>query len=436
MLFRRQSIKKAFPYSFAMNPFERLLVFFHRKPLADLRDRGPLRVMFVITSMPVGGAETLLVELVRRLDRSRFLPELCCLKDLGPLGERLALEIPAHHGLLRRKTDVSVLWRLAGLMRRRIDAVVTVGGGDKMFWGRLAARLAGMPVIASALHSTGWPDSVQFANRLLAPITDAFIAVAEPHGRYLAAHEGCTAAKIRVVPNGVDVERFRARPPSETLRQEFDLAAGAPVVGIVAALRPEKNHSLFLRAAVRVRRAIPDARFLIVGDGPQRRELETLAQSLSISDAVRFLGTRNDVPEVLSLVDVLALCSHMEANPVSILEAMAAEKPVVATRVGSVDKAVQDGRTGCLVRPGSEEELAGRLIELLRDRVRAAAFGRAGRQHVLEHASISRTVAGYEDLLEGIYRQKTAVRAGKTPSFPIGAATSDGAGLGWKHAAR
>ena len=350
-------------------------MLFRRRPLADLSDRGPLRVMFVTTSMPVGGAETLLVELIRRLDRSRFLPELCCLKDLGPLGETLSREVPAHRGLLTRKTDVGVLWRLAGLMRRqRTDAVVTVGAGDKMFWGRLAARLAGVPVIASALHSTGWPDRVQFANRLLAPITDAFIAVAEPHGRYLAAHEGCTASKIHVIPNGVDVERFRPRPPSAALRTEFGLTrstgcpADAPVVGIVAALRPEKNHALFLRAAVRVRRAVANARFLIVGDGPQRSELEALAGSLSLADAVCFLGTRNDVHEVLSLIDVLALTSHIEANPVSILEAMAAEKPVVATRVGSIDKVVEEGRSGHLVSPGSEEELAGRLIELLRDR--------------------------------------------------------------------
>ena len=411
-------------------------MFSRRKPLADLHDRGPLRVMFVITSMPVGGAETLLVELIRRLDRSRFLPELCCLKDLGPLGEILALEVPAQHGLLARRTDVSILWRLAGLMRRRrIDAVVTVGAGDKMFWGRLAARLARVPVIASALHSTGWPDRVQLANRLLAPITDAFIAVAEPQGRYLAAHEGCTAAKIQVIPNGVDVERFCPRPPDETLQREFGLAADAPVVGIVAALRPEKNHGLFLRAAVRVRRAVPAARFLIVGDGPQRGELEALARSLGIADAACFLGTRDDVPEVLSLIDVLALSSHIEANPVSILEAMAAGKPVVATRVGSVDKAVQDGRSGYLVSPGGEEELAGRLIELLGDRPRAAAFGRAGRQHVLEHASIARMVAGYEAMLEGIYQKKTAAGRGKKPVAPRGAAAAELAGLGLKHPA-
>ena len=146
-------------------------MFWRRRPENRLDGRGPLRVMFVITSMNVGGAETLLVELVRRLDRRRFLPELCCLKGPGPLGEMMAKEVPVHHDLLRRKTDVGVLWRLAQLFKRRgIDAVVTVGAGDKMFWGRLAARLAGVPVVASALHSTGWPDRVQLANRLLAPV--------------------------------------------------------------------------------------------------------------------------------------------------------------------------------------------------------------------------------------------------------------------------
>ena len=124
---------------------------------------------------------------------------------------------------------------------------------------------------------------------------------------------------------------------------------------------------------------------------------------LSLGQAVRFLGTRSDVPEVLSLIDVLVLTSHMEANPVSILEAMAAEKPVVATRVGSVSETVLDGATGYLVAPGDADELAARLIELLRDRQRAAVMGRAGREHVLDHWSIERMVAGYEDLLEGIY---------------------------------
>jgi glycosyltransferase involved in cell wall biosynthesis len=389
-------------------------MFPHRKNLRAPDDRGPLRVMFVITSMPVGGAETLLVELVRRLDRQRFSPELCCLKHFGPLGEVLAREIPAFTGLLAQKYDFAVLWRLVRLLRRRrIDAVITVGAGDKMFWGRLAAWLTGVPVICSALHSTGLPDHVELLNRLLAPITDAFIAVAAPHGRYLAEQENCPARKVKVIPNGVDLERFHPRWPDRRLQQELRLTPENPVVGIVAALRPEKNHPLFLRAAALVRRELPQTRFLIVGDGPQRGALESLAAELSISEVVRFLGTRHDVPELLSLVDLLVLTSHIEANPISILEAMAAEKPVVATRVGSVAETVLVGQTGYLVAPGDAGGIAQRVTELLRDRPRAAAMGRAGRERVIANWSIDRTVEGYQDLIAGIYAAKARRTSGR-----------------------
>ncbi len=368
--------------------------------------------MFVITCMPVGGAETLLVELIRRLDRSRFLPELCCLKYFGPLGEVLAGEVPAFAGLLADKYDFAVLARLTRLLlRRRIDAVVTIGtGGDKMFWGRLAGWLAGVPVLCSALHSTGLPDHVELPNRLLAPITDAFIAVAPSHGRYLVEHEGCPAAKVRVIPNGVDLERFRPLPRDEGLRRELGIPGGAPLAGIVAALRPEKNHELFLEAAAWIRRKVPQARFLVVGDGAQRGRLEGLAAELSLSESVRFLGTRNDVPAVLSLLDVLVLSSHMEANPVSILEAMACESPVVATAVGSVPESVIDGRTGYLVPPGDAGRIAERVIELFQDPARRAAFGRAGREHVAAHGSSQRMVEGYQDLIAGLYARKQAQR--------------------------
>jgi glycosyltransferase involved in cell wall biosynthesis len=382
-----------------------------RSRLLPLADRGPLRVMFIITSMPVGGAETLLVELVRRMDRTRFRPEFCCLKRLGPLGKVLAEEVPAFSKLLSDKYDFAVLGRLAGLLRRRrIDAVVTVGCGDKMFWGRLAARVAGVPVVCSALHSTGLPDHVELPNRLLAPMTDAFIAVAASHARYMLEHEGCPAGKIHVIPNGVDAERFRPRKADPALRERLGIPPNAPVAGIVAALRPEKNHEMFLRAAELVRREVPDARFLVIGDGPERPKLEDLAGSLSLGESIQFLGTRGDVPELLALIDVLMLTSHMEANPVSILEAMACEKPVVATAVGSVGESVQDGRTGYLIAPGDFAQTARRVVELFRDPNLAAAFGRAGREHVLAHASSQRMVDGYQELIAGIYDRKAQSR--------------------------
>ena len=389
-------------------------MFPRRRKLTPIADRGPLRVMFVITSMPVGGAETLLTEIVRRIDRERFLPELCCLKSFDRLGEVLAREVPAFTGLLSRKFDVTVLWRLVRLMRRRhIDAVVTVGPGDKMFWGRLAGWLSGVPVICSALHWTGLPDRVEFSNRLLAPLTDAFIAVAEPHGRYLAEHEGCPAYKVRVIPNGIDVERFRPGPPSRQLQEELNLDPTAPVAGIVAALRPEKNHEMFLRVAALVHRQVPATRFVIVGDGPERAKLESLAHELGIAKAVRFLGTRSDVREILLLLDVLLLTSHMEANPICLLEAMASGKPVVATRVGSVTETVLPGVNGFLVAPNDSQGMAGRVVELLNDRNRAADMGRAGREQVVGRWSVDGMVRGYEDLIEEIFSEKCR-RGGKS----------------------
>lgn len=367
-----------------------------------------LRVMFVITSMPVGGAETLLVNLVRRMDRARFEPELCCLKHFGPLGEELAREVPAFAGLISNKYDVAVLGRLTKLLRaRQIDAVVTVGtGGDKMFWGRLAAWRAGVPVILSALHSTGLPDHVEWLNRRLAPITDGFIAVAAAHGEYLASAEGCPAKKVFVVPNGVDTERFAPMAADPALGDALNLPPGAPLAAIVAALRPEKDHELFLRAARRVADRIADARFLVVGDGPRRAELEAFAKELGLWDRVHFLGTRGDIPQLLNLADVLVLSSRMEANPVSILEALACGKPVVAPRVGSIRETIEDGANGFLYPAGDESQLAAGIARLLADPELARRMGQVGRTRVVADWSLERMVEGYQSLIERIYRAK------------------------------
>ncbi len=376
--------------------------------IVPMEDRGPLRVMFVITCMPIGGAETLLVELIRRLDRRRFAPELCCLKYFGPLGDVLAKEIPAFTGVLAHKYDPRVLPRLTRLMEeRKIDAVVTVGtGGDKMFWGRLCGKLAGVPVLTSAIHSTGVPDHVEFLNRLLTPITDGFVAVAESHARYLTEHEGCPPNRVFVIPNGVDVEKFRPCPPNPRLRRELGLPPEPPVAGIVAALRPEKNHPLFLHAARLVLKHRADAQFLVVGDGEERSKLESLAERWEISGAVHFLGTRSDVPDLLSLMDVLVLSSHMEASPVSLLEGMACGKPVVATAVGSIPENVHDGVNGFQVPPGDAEAMAERILLLFDDHPRAREIGLAGREHVVAHASVARMVRGYEEMLAKLYQSK------------------------------
>lgn len=374
----------------------------------------PLRVLFLLTSMPVGGAETLLVNLVRRLDRRRFAPEIVCLKEPGPLGEMLAAEMPVHSDLLACKYDLRILPRLIKRMRRpQADAVVTVGAGDKMFWGRIAAHLAGVPVVASALHSTGWPDGVGRLNRLLTGWTDAFIGVADTHAVHLVHNERFPAAKVNTIYNGVDCDRFAPQDAS-AIRRELNIPGDAPIVGILAALRPEKNHELFLAGAKQIREAIPAVQFIVVGDGPKRVELERLATDLGIADAVHFVGSRSDVPALLAACDVVALTSHNEASPVSILEALACGVPVVASNVGSVRETVVDGETGRLFPIGDLAAFVTATVDLLKSPADRQRLGAEGRRRVEARWSLDAMVRGYEQLIERIYAAKMAPAAAAT----------------------
>jgi glycosyltransferase involved in cell wall biosynthesis len=265
--------------------------------------------------------------------------------------------------------------------------------------------------VLSALHSSGWPDGVGRLNRLLTPITDGFIAVADSHGAFLVTEEGFPAERVFVIPNGVDTARFAPVPDATSIRHEIAVGATDPVVSIVAALRPEKNHELFLDVARRVTQRIANAKFLIVGDGPRREPLERLAAEMGVAESVRFLGTRDDVPRLLSTSDVFALTSHNEASPVSILEAMSVGKPVVATNVGSIGEAVTEGHTGFLVPPSDAVAFAHRVVELVENPLRAQAMGAAARQAVVARWSVEAMVRGYERLIASIYCRKGSIQA-------------------------
>ena len=368
----------------------------------------PLKTSFVLTSMPVGGAEMLLVNLIDRLDRHVIDPEVICLKEPGPLGIELSQKIPVHSNMIRGKWDVRVLWKLYRRFRRsHTDAVVTIGAGDKMFWGRLAARMAGVPVICSALHSTGWPDGVGGLNRKLTPITDAFIAVAQDHAQFLINWEGFPRQRVFMIPNGVDTEKFKPDPTRRAwLRQSLNIPEHAQLVGIVAALREEKNHSQFINAARDVLRAHSDTRFIIVGDGPMRTEIERQISELCLQRFIHLLGTRSDTAEILAGLDVFALTSRNEANPVSILEALSCGIPVVSPNVGSIHETVIDGKTGILTTPGDAEETADAVVRLLGNSPWAGELGQNGRDHVANSWSLRAMVTGYERLITMIYNDK------------------------------
>ncbi|RMF44903.1 MAG: glycosyltransferase [Planctomycetota bacterium] len=367
----------------------------------------PLRVAFVVTSLPVGGAEVLLLNLVRGMDRQRFAPQVMCTKEGGALHAPMAAAVPVHTRFLQSKYDLRVIPRMTRFFRRhRIDAVVTVGAGDKMFWGRLCARLAGVPVVCSALHSTGWPDSVGRLNRLLTPCTDGFIACAQRHAAHLVHREGFPADRVYVVPNGVDTDRFKPDGARRAaLRAELGLPPHVPLVGVVAALRPEKNLIQFVEAAARTLRVVPDAHFVVVGDGPQRSVIEQRISELGLVRRIHLLGRRADTEAILAGLDVFCLTSRNEANPVSILEALACGVPAVSPEVGSVPESVLPEQTGLLTQPLSVESTTQALVRLLDAPQWARRLGEQGRQHVVENFSLSVMVDGYESLLTLLYNR-------------------------------
>lgn len=391
-------------------------------PKIDRCHPSALRVMFVISSMPVGGAETLLVNLTRRFDKTRIAPMVGCLKERGVLGEELADEIPVFEQLINHKYDVAVARRLRQIFRRnKVDAVITVGAGDKMFWGRLAARGCGVPVILSALHSTGWPDGVGRLNRMLTGITDGFIAVANHHADFLVEFEKFPEHKVFMIPNGIDTTRFTFNEAARNeWRQQHGVPLESPVVGIVAALRPEKNHELFLESARLTLQSVPNAHFVIAGDGETRAHLQSLAKAKNISSQVHFLGSVSDIPGVLSMIDVFSLTSHNEANPVSILEALSCNRSVVATDVGSISESVLQGTTGFLCQPGDAEDVSGRWIELLRDESLRTSMGRQGRAHVIDNSSLDAMTSGYTELIESMFRDKNDTRRRRNSSSAAG----------------
>lgn len=337
--------------------------------------------------------------LVKGMRDSRYRPVICCLKELGPKGEEIRNGgTPAYSGLLANRLDPRVLPKLVGLMRReRVRVLYCLDHDDAMFWGRIAAKVVGVPAVVTAIHTYGkWGNrrSVSWPNRMLLPLTHRVVAVAQKQKEYLAAVEGLAADRIDVIPNGIEVERF--------VGAGDERPSGIKRVSMIAAIRPEKGHEVLLRAAAEVLAEANPVCFWIVGDGPARPSLEALADRLGILDSVSFLGFRRDIPRVLAQTDVAALASYpvVETLPVCLLEAMAAGKPVVATRVGAVEEVVLDAQTGYLVPPGDPSALAQAILALVKDEDLATGFGRAGQARVREHFSAERMVERTQALFD------------------------------------
>ncbi len=366
----------------------------------------PCRLLLVTNRLVTGGAERMLITLAEALDRRRVQPVVACLKEPGPLANRLEeAGVPVHADLLRHKMDVFVIDRLCRLFRsERIDVVCPVGsGGDRMFWSTLAARKVGLPVaVWSHVYPSRGRLGFERANQALYRWVDRYIALGERHREALGRFENIPAGRISVVRNGIDADAFDRPDLRDEARRRLELPDdNALAVGIVANLRPEKRHDVFIEAAGRLARQHPQAVFFIIGDGPERDAVARVAEASGLPpERLRLMGERRDVAVLLHGLDIVCLCSQwQECLSVVMLEAMAAGRAFVGPQIGSMDEALIEGVTGRIVRKGDPESLTRVIGELIDDPQQRARLGQRARDLVRDQLGATHMARGFEDIV-------------------------------------
>lgn len=318
----------------------------------------------------------------------------------------------ATHSLgVRRGADYpAALMNAVALVRRLRPAILHAQLRHASFIGALVGRLCRVPVVLATRTYTTRLGGHAFLDRWTSRMVDLTVAVSSAARDVVLSQDGVAPERVRLIRNGVDLDEFQR--PSDAVVDDRRRALGllgVPVVGTLGNLHPIKGHEYLVRAAARVRRDVPAVKFLFVGDGPSRRMLADLAASEGVDDCCVFAGFRDDVPALLRLMDVFVLPSLNEGMSHALLEAMALERPVVATGVGGNVEVVDPGRTGLLVPSRDAGALASGILSLLSDPGHARQLARAGRESVEQRFSTTRMVAEYADVYETLAARAGAV---------------------------
>lgn len=366
-----------------------------------VRRSGPerFRVLHVDSERPWRGGENQILLLVRRQRAAGDEPYLAAPRDSAIARRAEGEGFSVHPVPMRGTWDLPSVLALARLHRALRPHVVHWHAARAHALGVIAARIAPVPVRILS-RRVDFPVRGSLGSRLLyADPADRIVAISEGV-RAALLRSGVAAGTIRVVPSGIDASAFDAPVDRTALRARLGIAPRTILVLNVAALAPHKSQTTLLRAAALLRERAPDLRLWIAGEGPLRAALEAEHAALGLGERVRFLGFREDVPDLLRAADLFCISSCLEGLGTSILDAMAAGLPVVATRVGGIPEAVTDGETGLLVPPGDPEGLAQAIGALAVDGGRRAAMGEQARARVREFSAdrtAERTRAVYEE---------------------------------------
>jgi glycosyltransferase involved in cell wall biosynthesis len=394
----------------------------------------PIRVLRAITRLNIGGPAIHAVLLTAALDDgAQFSSTLVAGTTAPHEGDMLDFAfahkvepvlLPALGREISPADDLVALARMVQLVRQLAPDVVHTHMAKAGTVGRLAARICGVPLIVHTYHGHVFHSYFGAARtrvfltieRALGLATDRIIVVGDGQRDEIASYGVAPTRKLEAIRLGLELGQFlHAQEARGSLRLELGLDPATPLIGIVARLVPIKAHDVFFEAARQILTDEPRAQCVVVGDGERRAELEALVDRLAIRHAVTFLGWRRDMVSVYADLDVVALTSLNEGSPVALIEALAAGRPVVSTRVGGVPEVVIDGVTGLTVPPADPAAMAQGILKLLRDRDLASRLGSAGRRHVYPRYDASRLV----DDVRNLYLRELAVRGRIVPRVGV-----------------
>jgi glycosyltransferase involved in cell wall biosynthesis len=372
---------------------------------------GKIKVLTMLTSFQIGGTERQVTNVSLGLDAARFDLHLACMRNFGELMQELEDASRIHRpvfdiGSLYSFRTLREATKLARYIRRNAIQIVHTYGLYPNIFAVPVARFAGARIVIASIRDCcdilkPWQRWLQ---RIVCRLADCVLVNADAVRESLIS-QGYRSDNIAVIRNAIAQPRATNTEEHRSIREELGLNPSVPVVMVLSRLNRMKGVQYFLDAARMVAGRLPDARFLIVGDGAIRQELETLAIGLGLADKIVFTGFRTDVPRLLSQVNLSVLPSLSEGLSNTLLESMAAGVPVVATSVGGNPEIIEDGVSGLLVPPRDSAKLADAMITLLKNPALASSFGAAGKLRIAEVFSLERSVREiehlYQKLIEG-----------------------------------
>lgn len=380
------------------------------------------KLLYLITQSEFGGAQKYVYSLATSISRERYEIFVGCATG-GELIRRLqqanikVFPIPElEKERFTPMKDLSAFRSIWRLIRQVNPTIVHANSTKAGFWGRLAARLAGVPVIIFTAHGFILNEPMGLAEWLLfwaiefigVNAGDAIITVSEFDRRTAVQYLILPSSLLRIW-NGIEIDSFQNTPALLSIKDpksDLGISPDDRTVGTVANFYENKGLRYFLQAAARVRRVFPKTSFIIIGDGQARPALEDLSAQLDLKNSIHFLGRQKDVLQWMPFFDVFVLSSLKEGMPFSLLEAMSTARPVVGTAVGGIPEAVIDGKTGILVPPRNPEAIANAIVSLLKNPMRAREMGEAGRKRVLECFTLEKMVKETEAFYQALLLKK------------------------------